>query len=301
MGSTSDAATPEQRGTVAGGSVAVLLLAGVVCAAEPAPGDDKRRFHLFDPTPREQMREMTPDRPDVTESPYTVDAGHVQIEMDAVRFTYDRHNAEHTNTRVESWSVGDANVKIGLLNDLDLQVVTPIYNQVDVDDHTTRTTSRHHGFGDLTVRVKYNFWGNDGGPTAFGVMPFVKFPTNQDDLGNDAIEAGLILPLAVELPRQWDLGLMAEIDFDEDADGDGFHQEFVNTMTVGHRIVGDLAGFVEFVSIATTDSDGHWIGLVDFGPTYAVTADLQLDAGVVLGISRAADDVSPFAGLSWRF
>ena len=38
---------------------------------------------------------------------------------------------------------------------------------------------------------------------------------------------------------------MAEFDFLQDATGDGYHTEFVNTVSFGHDIVGDLAGYVE--------------------------------------------------------
>lgn len=41
---------------------------------EPVP-PDKRNYTLFNPTPTAQMREMSTDHPDKTESPYTVDAG----------------------------------------------------------------------------------------------------------------------------------------------------------------------------------------------------------------------------------
>jgi len=43
---------------------------------------DKRRYNLFHPTPDALLREMATDRPDKTESAYSVDAGHYQIEMD---------------------------------------------------------------------------------------------------------------------------------------------------------------------------------------------------------------------------
>ena len=47
------------------------------------PGDaNKSQYHLFNPTPTGLMRELSTDRPDKTESPYTVDAGHLQIEVD---------------------------------------------------------------------------------------------------------------------------------------------------------------------------------------------------------------------------
>jgi hypothetical protein len=35
--------------------------------------------------------------------------------------------------------------------------------------------------------------------------------------------------------------------------------------------------------------------------TYAVTDDIQLDAGVNIGVTRSAEDINPFLGVSWRF
>ena len=72
-----------------------------------------------------------------------------------------------------------------------------------------------------TSILKVNCWGTDGGSTALSLMPFAKFPTSQDDLGNPAFEGGLIVPLVVELPRGWNLGLMTEFDTVEDANGGG--------------------------------------------------------------------------------
>src|SRR5437764_1052507 len=45
-------------------------------AGEEAPAADKSSYTLFNPTPLNLMRDLNPDRPDVTESPFTVDAGH---------------------------------------------------------------------------------------------------------------------------------------------------------------------------------------------------------------------------------
>ena len=61
---------------------------------------DKSGYNLFNPTPDKYMREMSPDRPDKTDSPFTVDAGHFQLEMDFANFTYDSPNSEHGNTEV---------------------------------------------------------------------------------------------------------------------------------------------------------------------------------------------------------
>ena len=68
----------------------LVLTATAVLAADPAP--DKTQYNLFNPTPPQWLREMSTDRPDKTERAYTVDAGHFQIEMDLVNYSYDKHN-----------------------------------------------------------------------------------------------------------------------------------------------------------------------------------------------------------------
>ena len=42
---------------------------------------DKSQYTLFNPAPANCLREFDPDRPDVTDSPFTVDAGHIQFEI----------------------------------------------------------------------------------------------------------------------------------------------------------------------------------------------------------------------------
>ena len=41
-------------------------------------------YNLFHPVPKNEMKEMATDRPDVTESAYTVAPGHFQIESDLI-------------------------------------------------------------------------------------------------------------------------------------------------------------------------------------------------------------------------
>ncbi|MBI3850516.1 MAG: transporter [Verrucomicrobia bacterium] len=262
---------------------------------------DKSRYNLFHPTPREFMREMSTDRPDKTESPYTIDAGHFQIEMDVLSYSFDRYNSDVNNTRVETVSIAPINLKAGLRNNVDFQLILEPYTSVRTHDRSAGTIRNQRGFGDIVARIKWNLWGNDGCPTAFAVMPFVKPPTNQDELGNDSVEGGLILPLAVELACEWAMGLMTEFDFNRDSSGGGFHTEFINSITFSHDIVGKLGGYVEFFSLVSTESGAAWIGTVDAGLTYALMDDIQLDAGVNIGVTRAADDINPIFGISMRF
>ena len=162
---------------------------------------DKSRYSLFEPTPDEFLREMSTDRPDKTESPFTVDAGHIQVELDLVSYTHDHDTTGGGDTRTDALAFAPLNVRVGLIDSLEFDLLLQTFNQVRLSDHATGTVQRMSGYGDTTLRLKYSFWGNGGGPSAFGVIPFVKVPSNQDHLGNHAVEGGIILPLALNLPH----------------------------------------------------------------------------------------------------
>ncbi|MEY4761326.1 MAG: hypothetical protein RLZZ200_1182, partial [Pseudomonadota bacterium] len=129
-------------------------------------------------------REMTTDRPDATESPFTVEPGHFQLEMSLVEFSQDNVNPEHASVHVNEWNFAPFNLRIGLNDNTDLHVVIETHRLSRIDDRTTGRVDKFSGFGDVTLRMKWNFWGNDGGPTAMGIMPFVKLPTGSNDFGN---------------------------------------------------------------------------------------------------------------------
>jgi hypothetical protein len=288
---------------VASGVAAMLY--GTTADAAQKPGEppkpDKSKYHLFNPTPGDLMREMSTDRPDKTESAYTLDAGHWQIEMDILSYAYDRDNGLPGDARVESLSIAPMNLKVGLCNYADFQLMVQSYTSVRVHNRALRRVEKNRGFGDIIPRLKINLWGNDGAATAFAVMPFVKLPTNQDNLGNNSVEGGVIFPLAVALPYGWGMGLMTEVDFNRDEAGRGHHAEFINSVTFSHDIAGNLAGYAEFFSAVSAESDSEWVGTVDLGFTYGLTKDIQLDAGVNVGVTRSADDINPFLGISFRF
>jgi long-subunit fatty acid transport protein len=50
-----------------------------------------------------------------------------------------------------------------------------------------------------------------------------------------------------------------------------------------------------------TDDPRGDIVILATGLTYAVTENLQLDAGVNVGVTSAADRFNPFVGISTRF
>lgn len=279
-------------------SVALALPLGFVAAAEKAPAVDKSGYTIFKRTPESQLRELTTDRPDLTESPYTVDAGWWQVEMDFFNNTLHHDKTGGADVKASVLGLGIVNLKVGLTNSIDLQTVIETHTRVKIQDRIAGTRTTVSGFGDTISRLKINFWGNDGGESAFGLMPFVKWPTNQHGLGNKSVEGGLIIPYAHALSGGWDMGLMTEFDFVRNEADDGYATDWLNTITFGHDIVGRLGGYLELTYLVTR---GPAEATFDCGLTYGVGKHAQLDAGVNLGLSGASPDINFFTGLSFRF
>ena len=284
------------RGVAAG---LLFMLAALSAAAQETNSIslDKGGCNLFNPVPDALLRELSPDRPDKTESPYTLDAGHFMLEMDFANYTYNQ--SDGTTTR--AWNVAPFNLKAGLCNNVDVQIVFDNYLHVRTEDRQAGTTATQSGVGDLTARLKINLWGDDGGKTAFALLPFVKIPTSTDGLGNNAVEGGVIFPLAVKLPGDFDLGLETAFSCLRDDGDNNYHADFINSITLDHAIIGKLSGYLEFFSDISTASHAGWIGTVDTGLEFLVTENVQLDCGCNFGVTRAADNFNPFAGITIRF
>jgi hypothetical protein len=265
----------------------------------PPRADPPAHYSLLHPRPADQLRDMSTDRPDTTESPYTVDVGHYQFELSLVDFTADTRNDD--GVRTGSLAVAPMLLKAGILDNMDLQLGIDPYTRERQTDKTTNAKTTVEGFGDLTLRVKINLWGNDKGDTALAIMPFIKFPTATGDLGNGKIEGGLILPLAVDLGNEVSLGLMQEFDAVRTDSSDRYSVDWVHTVTVGFPIAGELGGYVEFAGFANLSHSERYRGYADAGVTYGLTPDVQLDAGLRIGVTKAADDLGLFLGVSYRY
>jgi hypothetical protein len=173
--------------------------------------------------------------------------------------------------------------------------------QEDTEDKTAKKMSNLSGVGNFITRLKVNLWGNDGGRTAFALFPFMKFPTGTGGLDNSSIEGGAIFPFSMTLPAKFELGMETGVVVLRNEYGANYHEEFVNSITFAREIAGKLSGYCEFFSSVSTERDSSWIGTADFGLTYALTENVQIDGGCNVGATDGADDINAFTGLSVRF
>ena len=151
----------------------IAIILGIAAKANAQTSQDSvsQKYNLFHPTPKDQMRSFETDRPDATESPVTVDAGHFQFETDLFRTErLKTHGIETIRNFYNAF-----NMKLGITNTLDLQLIAePFYTQKVSGNGYTHKSS---GFGSLTLRAKQNLWGDNGGKTALALLPFINIPT----------------------------------------------------------------------------------------------------------------------------
>ena len=235
--------------------------------------------------PAHPLRDLSTDRPDTTESPYSVDKGHFQIETELVAFTRD-------GGEWEEFTLGETNAKFGLTDKSDIQVVIPfMIHEEGVGE----------GLGDIEIRLKHNLWGNDSGETAMALMPYLKLPTASEDFGNGEVEGGLIVPFSFAAAGDWSCGLMAEIGVAHDDDGGGYHLTGLVSATASHGITENTAGFLEIAGMVSAGSTEESEVYFNTGITWAVTETLQMDGGLRIGLTNASADLTPFAGISRKF
>ena len=280
----------------------LILAATLLTAPAELTAQDlsaKSRYNLFHRTPRELRRPLITDRPDRTESPYTVDAGMFQVEADVFSYQRDGSADGQPNISSSSLNLAPINLKAGLLNNVDFQFVVAPWSW-NKSDESGRAIEREKGLGSIAGRLKVNLWGNDGGRTAFAAMPFVAF-LGEAGVSGRTTNFGVILPLAVDLGGDWGLGSMLQLESVGQRDGLPRELLLISSVSIGRGIVGSLSGYAEFFSGYVVDNGDAWEATTDFGLTYGIGENVQLDAGVNVGLTRDAQDLNPFVGISARF
>jgi len=260
---------------------------------------DKSGYTLFDPTPDDEMRKFTPDRPTKGFSVRTVDAGHVELESDFVSYTY----ARYLGITTRGFEAFDPNLKLGVTDwaDLELQF-NGLQSQRSFDAATGATVANGTGFGDVLLRAKLNLFGNDSGPAGLALIPYVKLPSSTPVISNGAVEGGLIAPLALRV-EDYIITLMTELDALKNADDGRRYPNFVNLVGVSHPIPGidGANAMVELFSSAGTDPATPPVYTFDLGANYRLDRHTILDLGLNLGLNRAAPKLQVYSGISLRF
>jgi hypothetical protein len=282
----------------------------------------KQNYTIFQPTPGPLRREFITDRPDKTINPVTVDAGTVQLETDLVTATFDRRQPRQLSApgqkprtgtggfvRQQPFTPGDkddyvfllTNIRIGWTNNIESQVFLRPFQQLITPAVGGLAPIDRFGFGDIRVLLKENLWGNEGGPTAFSLVQYLDIPAGQSDLSTGVLEGGTTGAFLIRLPGKTYIGLESGLEWRQDIAEDRYHLEVPASASLGYAFTKELSAKAEFASVFSAEPGAQWVGVISLGVLYGGADDIQVDAGINIGVTPAANDWNPFLGLSKRF
>ena len=249
----------------------------------------------------ESEKPMSTERPSKTDSPYSVSPKRYQIETNVMGYTVDKDCANKSCTQTKTYEVfGTNNLRIGLTEKTDIQFITDIYLNKSVENDT-EGNDRMQGFGDTTVRLKYNLIGNHpADKISFALLPSIKFATNRNNLSHSKIEYGLGLPFNFNLSHDWSIGGMSVINWIKGEQG-GYDLNYVNALVISRPINQSLKWYLEYFTSITEHSDSVWKNTIDFGLVFAISPTFSLDASIYKGVTNAADDTKVFFGMAYLF
>lgn len=273
----------------------IIVLFGMLLVPAAYSGQEnaEKKYSLFNPVPESLMREMETDRPDVTESAYTVDAGHFQYETDLIRLIKETSDSRQTSTVL----INHGNLKIGITGSTAIQIGFETYGIQKERDLSSGSIQTSSGFGDINFRIKQNLIGNDGGNFVLAVLPYIKFPTSGYD-DESRFEGGLIVPMLYKMPGEWKLGFQVEVDRLKDTDQPAMHTELLQTLTISHSIIKGIDGIAE--TYYTYDFKNHQLAnYINAAVEIDVAKDFKIDAGLNYGIQHQSQK-HYFIGASYR-
>lgn len=217
------------------------------------------------------------DRPDITESSYSVEEGYFQFENSIYNFERDDSTKDHSFLEINS--------KYGVNKNTDLQLVTTMVRASEGEQAY---------FENFTFRVKRNLIRTESG-TGLGILPYwgrSRHNTNDADFG-------MAIPFEFSLSDQFYMALMPQ--FSRQTGTNSFF-EYLNTASVGYFVNDDNRIFVELVGILRDLKENNEEYYFNYGYTHLLNSNLQLDLAVNHGINQEyARDLLITTGLSIKF
>jgi len=241
------------------------------------------------------MPPICADRPAKATGTCTVPAGKIQLESGLADWSVTKAGGVRTGLV----TLGSSTLKLGLTESSDVEVALTPYATLHFGGPSGASTVS--GFGDLILRYKWRPTSGSA-PVQLAVIPFVKLPTAAHDIGDGRLEGGLAVPVGFALTGPVSMTLGPEADLRADANGRGHHVALTNVVNVAGPIAprltlaAELWGSVNFDPAGTVRQTS-----ADAALAYAVSNEVQLDAGANFGLTRATPDVELYAGISARF
>lgn len=238
-------------------------------------------------SPKNQEALIT-DRPDATESPYTVGKGNFQIETGAFRTTYDDNGTDVAETVFNT-----ALLRYGLGERFELRLGWD-YSQLE-ETRNNQSLFNATGLTPMLLGAKVELADEDGWIPQIGLLGHLRLPftaISEFQPENTGMEFFFSFDHTLSEKSGIAYNLGARLIDDQPI-------EYVYTLAYGYSITDNWGAYAEVYGAVS--ENGATPFLWDAGITYLVNNNLQLDATIGTGINgEAQQDLLISAGFSYR-
>lgn len=224
----------------------------------------------------------TPQRPTLSSDTSTTAAGTFELEAGGVIDPHDSVDSPLT-------------LKWGMAENVELFLGWSPYQTEERPGHDAS------GIGDTLVGLRYRFLEEEGSVPSTALQLTTKIPTGDENEGlstgeNDFLAAVILSKQVGQVSTTffYQLGILGEPD---EGDTDVEHSI---ALAAGLPLAEDWSFFAELAAVEVPEQDLNQI-FTTTGFTYAVSKDLVLDVGVVVGLSNDADDFQVVFGFTKNF
>jgi hypothetical protein len=260
------------------------LLAAAIAITAAAPLASQDLSGLKEP--------ISPDRPNLTNSPDTVAPGHLQVETG---YTFTRKGPQKDS------SLGELLLRYGIDERCEARLGLNSYHWIDTGVPGERRIS---GFQDPYAEVKVRL--NEAetehrapGVPAMGLLVQSTIPVGARALTSDAWQPRAALALYWELTKSLSLGSNLGCAYLADS-GERFTQCFAS-LSAGVQINDKVNTFFEGFTFSKESAHGSSTQYLDTGLSYLVSNDVQLDVRVGAGLNSPRPNWFTGLGASVRF
>ncbi len=261
------------------------LLVGVCAVVSVAGGRPALSETLFGQRVEPFEGVIISERPSVSTSPQALPVGRFQVEG-GILFTTD----DSPGVDVDIITAPLALLRYGIAQDIEVQIGWSGITEVEVNgfDET--------GTGDVILSAKMQLTEQVGNTPTMGVIGSLSLPVG-DDTGSDNVDpsVGFLWNYAF----LEGLGLFGTATVAGASQGNDRFFQFSNAVGLGTAITDRIGVFGEYAAQFNANrQDSH---LLDFGLTYLLTDNLQLDLNAGAGVGGAAPDGFFGGGVAYRW
>lgn len=242
---------------------------------------------IFSAIAQDEIPDLVTDRPDATESAFSVPKGLFQIETG---FVFSKDKEAELDT--EGLDLLSTLLRFGVGDGFELRLGFN-FRQESFSLLDSSILGNSVGLAPLAIGFKYEMMQGEGWVPQMALLASIAMPVGSSDYTSDKIEPGILLSFSHDISDDLGLGYNLGMDFPEE-------QIFKYSLALGYSLSEFVGIYAEVFGQASDVENTVPENYFDAGITWLLLPNIQLDASVGYLLHDHRDGYFMSTGFSWR-